>query len=350
MGAIAVAVALAATSSEAIAQAVSDDFVIRLERTACFGTCPVYSVSIDASGNVEYDGKKFVRVEGRQTARIPVSRAARLLATAERIGFFELRDRYRTIRNPDGTETMVTDLPTAFVTVTRGGQSKQVEDYIGAPQGLKELEHEIDDLARTTRWVRIDEPTVRQLIRDGWAPSGAELTDLLRSALQYDEVPVVKALLEIGADPNIAFPDSNTPALIMVRSAAAVRALIDAGASPLAGTDGGGRLLRSAVYLPAEVTEVLLKVGVRADQPDTDGRTALWYAACSGNAGVVGLLLNAGADPNPRPGGVPAVQCAREAGESARSRRPFFGSKPFVQDFDGVIAALEQAQAKHKQR
>ena len=150
-GAIALAVALAATSSEAIAQAASDDFVIKLERTACFGTCPVYAVSIDASGNVEYDGKKFVRVEGRQTDRIPVSRAARLLATAERIGFFDLGDRYRTIRNPDGTETMVADLPTTVVTITRAGQSKRVEDYIGAPQGLKELEREIDDLARTTK-------------------------------------------------------------------------------------------------------------------------------------------------------------------------------------------------------
>jgi hypothetical protein len=48
---------------------------------------------------------------------------------------------------------------------------------------------------------------------------------------------------------------------------------------------------------------------------------------------------------------VPAVQCAREAGESARSRKPFFGSKPpFVQDFDGVIAALEKPPAKRKQR
>jgi hypothetical protein len=36
-GAIAVAVALAATSSESIAQAVSDEFVIKLEGTACFG-------------------------------------------------------------------------------------------------------------------------------------------------------------------------------------------------------------------------------------------------------------------------------------------------------------------------
>jgi Domain of unknown function (DUF6438) len=52
-------------------QAVPDDFVIGLERTSCFGECPVYSVTIDAKGNVTYDGKKLVRVEGHQNDRIP---------------------------------------------------------------------------------------------------------------------------------------------------------------------------------------------------------------------------------------------------------------------------------------
>jgi hypothetical protein len=352
VGSIAVAFAFVTTSSVAKAQGVPDEFVITLERTSCFGECPVYSVSIDAGGNVVYDGKRFVRVEGRQTDRIPASRAARLLATAERIGFFELRDRYRTIRNPDGTETMVTDLPTTFVTITRGGKTKRVEDYIGAPEGLKELEQEIDDLARATRWIRIDEPTVRQLVRDGWAPSAKELADLLENALRYDEVTVVKALLEIGADPNGDSSAKSAPPLMMVRSAAAARALIEAGASPFAGTEGGGTPLRWAVHVAPEVTEVLVKAGVPVDQSDPDGRTALWYAACNGNAGVVRLLLNAGADPNPRPSGVSALQCVRQAAESARSRKPvsFGGKPPFVQDFDGVIAALEQALAKRKQR
>ena len=55
------------------------DVVIRLERTACFGECPVYSVAIDGDGNVVYEGAKFVRVVGRQTDRIPASRVAAIL-------------------------------------------------------------------------------------------------------------------------------------------------------------------------------------------------------------------------------------------------------------------------------
>jgi hypothetical protein len=348
-----VAVAVSVTASNSLAQAVPDDFIIKLERTSCFGECPVYTVSIDARGNVRYEGAQFVRVEGRQTDRIPVSRVAALLETAERIGFFELRDQYRYIRNPDGTETIVTDLPTAFVTVTRAGRTKRIEDYVGAPRGLKELEQQIDETARTKRWIRLDEPTLRQLVLEGWSPSVEERAELLRKALQHDEVGVVKALIQIGADPNAAYYGTNTPPLMMVRSAAAARALLEAGAIPFARNENGGTPLGWAVHLAPDVTEVLLKAGVQVDQPtDSDGRTALWQSACLGNVGVVNLLLSAGADPALRPGGISAVECARRRREGARSRRPsVLDSKPpFVEDFDGVIAALEQALAKRRQR
>lgn len=350
-----VALALSVSACDGLAQtaALPDDLVVTLERTSCFGECPVYTVRIDAKGTVTYDGTSFVRVLGRQMDRIPLSRVAALLETAERIGFFELRDRYRTIRNPDGTETMVTDLPTAFVTITREGRSKRVEDYIGAPDSLKELEQQIDDTARTTRWIRLDVPTLQQLVREGWSPSVEERAELLRKALQHDEVGVVKALIEIGADPNAAYYGTNTPPLMMVRSAAATRALLEAGAIPFAKNDYGGTPLGWAVHLAPDVTEVLLKAGVQVDQPtDSDGRTALWEAACRGNVGVVNLLLRAGADPARRPGGLSAVECARRGKEDARSRRPsvLAGKPPFVEDFDGVIAALEQVLATRKPR
>jgi hypothetical protein len=150
----AVAIASVELGAGAAAGPIPEDFTIKLERTACYGQCPVYSVTIDAKGNVAYDGARFVRVEGRQTDRVPVARVAALVATIERMGFFELRDRYRTIRNRDGSEAMVMDLPTAYITVTAAGRSKRIEDYFGAPDALKQLEREIDQAADTDRWIR----------------------------------------------------------------------------------------------------------------------------------------------------------------------------------------------------
>src|SRR5688572_19820074 len=137
----------AVSSLDAVAQqdAIPADLVIKLERTACFGTCPVYSVTIDAKGHVVFEGTQFVAAQGQHTDSIPASSVAALLATARRIGFFELQDSYR---------AAISDLPTTFVTITADGRTKRVENYFGGPQGLRELEKQIDATARTDRWIR----------------------------------------------------------------------------------------------------------------------------------------------------------------------------------------------------
>lgn len=153
--ALALAIALAAPA-RAQTPNVPPDASIRLQRTSCFGTCPVYTVTIDARGTVTYDGERFVRVVGRQTAQIEPSVVAGLLAKADAIGFFQMRDAYRAIEHPDGTVTIVTDLPTTIVTVTVNGRMKQVIDYVAAPEALAEFEREIDAAAGTKQWVSIE--------------------------------------------------------------------------------------------------------------------------------------------------------------------------------------------------
>jgi Domain of unknown function (DUF6438)/Ankyrin repeat len=330
--------------------AVPDDFVIKLERTSCFGPCPVYSVSIDAKGRVTYEGKKFVRVEGRQSDQVPVSRVVELLATVNRIRFFELDNQYRVIHNPDGSTSVVSDLPTTLVTVTRGGQTKQIEDYVGAPESIHQLEKEIDEAARTKRWISLDGPTLRQMVRDGQAPSAEERAEFLRKALQEDAVDVIAGLIEIGADPNHNYGRNTTP-LMMVRSAAAASALIAAGAVPCAMSEGGVTPLSWSVHLAPDVAEVLLKSGVRPDDPNSSAETPLWQAACAGNAGVVKLLLNAGANPTRRAVGISPLECAREGQERERASRPLPIGKPlYVKDFDTVIGLLEQALARGQRK
>lgn len=47
-----VAFATLATAAPVAARTIPDDFLVTLERTACFGDCHVYTVTIDARGNV----------------------------------------------------------------------------------------------------------------------------------------------------------------------------------------------------------------------------------------------------------------------------------------------------------
>ena len=136
----------------------------------------------------------------------------------------------------------------------------------------------------------------------------------------------------------------------MVRSAAAARALLAAGASPVARDERGETALGKATTLEPELTEVLLKAGVPADiQINLDGATALNYAAGAGNIDVVKLLLAAGANPFNRARAGSALDAARK-GKAAESlnRFPRLGSPRFRTDFDAVIAVLEAAMSKKR--
>lgn len=330
--------------------AVADDVRITLERTSCFGPCPVYMVTIDARGDVVYDGVTAVRVTGRQTDRVPPARVVAILETAERIGFFDLNDRYS--RAHDGTEVIVDDVPTTFVTITQHGRSKRVEDIVGAPEGLRNLERQIDEAAYTKRWIMLDEPTLQQLLTDGWLPTAEKRASFLRQALEENELGVVKRLIELGADPNGGYFGTHTPPLMLVQSAAAARILLEAGANPNARNDNGGTPLGWSTYLAPEVAAALLEAGARVDDPtDRAGATALSSAAAHGNVGLVSLLLSRGANPAASADGKSALDNAIWSRNWYRMAPPMLGgTTPYVQDYDAVIRLLEQALASRSRR
>ncbi len=124
---------------------------ISLQRTACYGFCPVYRVTIRGDGTVHYVGERFVNVVGERSGAIPRAEVDRLLRRFDDIGFAALREEYR---------GQMTDLPTTIVTLTRNGQSKRVVDYggvsAGMPRAMRALEDEIDRVANTAQWVLRD--------------------------------------------------------------------------------------------------------------------------------------------------------------------------------------------------
>ncbi len=136
------------TPAETSGQAADFDSVtITLERTSCYGTCPVYEVSIDETGLVQYRGKAFVQVEGKQTRRITPEAVRRLVGEFLAIDFFQLNGRYDSMGG-----LKVSDLPTTITTINLDGRRKRVEDYVGAPDALRGLEALIDETAGVREW------------------------------------------------------------------------------------------------------------------------------------------------------------------------------------------------------
>jgi Domain of unknown function (DUF6438) len=127
--------------------------VITLERTACFGSCPVYRVAVSRTGAVSYEGKAHVRRVGAATDQIQAERVDALLSELDEAGYFSFADRYTPAEPTCGR--YATDSPSAITTVRLSGRTKRIEHDYGcdaAPGVLVILERKIDELLNSAQW------------------------------------------------------------------------------------------------------------------------------------------------------------------------------------------------------
>src|SRR5215467_4459620 len=90
---------------------------VTLERTACYGTCPVYIVTIHGNGLVEYVGRLHVDIPGYQRASIQPGSFNDLLKAFETNHFTSLKESYL---GP------CEDVPTAIISLESDGKAKRV--------------------------------------------------------------------------------------------------------------------------------------------------------------------------------------------------------------------------------
>ena len=107
--------------------------IVSLQRTACFGTCPIYKIEIYTDGSGTYTGTRFVENIGVSKFQLSKSDVNKILEYAIKIGFSKLKDEY---------SEPITDLPTTFIQI----KDKKIKDYTGAPKKLKNLENLIDKI------------------------------------------------------------------------------------------------------------------------------------------------------------------------------------------------------------
>jgi uncharacterized protein DUF6438 len=137
-----------------IPQDIPQDLKITLERTECFGYCPVYKLTITADGAVVFEGRRFVKQEGATIkSAISRERLKQLMAEFDRVKFFSLEDDYSETRL-----SCPTDQPSAFTSIRVNGKSKTINHYLGClepkvPKGLTELENKIDEIVNTAQWL-----------------------------------------------------------------------------------------------------------------------------------------------------------------------------------------------------
>lgn len=126
---------------------------VTLERRPCLGTCPVYRVSIDSEGQVDFTGRAHVRHEGAASSRISRDAFARIEAGVVAARIATLPSEY-TPGEPNCGKYFP-DLPVVVLSVTSARRTQTIRhDYgcAGAPRSLRDLHQLIDSVANTSQW------------------------------------------------------------------------------------------------------------------------------------------------------------------------------------------------------
>ena len=95
---------------------------IELERTACFGTCPVYRMTLFKHGRAEWRGVRHTDRTGDFEGAVSVFDYGKLCYLLQKVGFEQLPPRFT---------AGWTDAPTIIVRITAGGKTTSVSDYSG---------------------------------------------------------------------------------------------------------------------------------------------------------------------------------------------------------------------------
>ncbi len=141
-----------------------EHLVVSLERTACYGHCPIYAVAAYDDGTVVWRGKEYVSVLGERRDRVDPKKLAALAEEMRRARFFDWDDTGRLPppprRNPDGTVSVTvsgthcTDVPHAITTLRYKGKSRTLHDeHCSSSAPLRALEDRIDLVLGTRRWI-----------------------------------------------------------------------------------------------------------------------------------------------------------------------------------------------------
>lgn len=112
--------------------------LVQLEVGGCRGFCPIYRLTYNRNGDLEYEGKRFVEKIGTFNVKLTGAELARLKEQVSKTDIWHY---------PDEIPTTVADLPPLTITVWEGEKTKSVRGSAGFPKPLVALANLMKDLA-----------------------------------------------------------------------------------------------------------------------------------------------------------------------------------------------------------
>lgn len=116
---------------------------IKMSKGPCFGSCPVYTLTIYEGGVVAYEGQRYTDKVGLYTKLMETNAYRELIKTFEDADMWSFQNAYK---------AQIPDMATVSITYYKEGESKTVKGKDGRPAKIEELQKILTQIADSGGW------------------------------------------------------------------------------------------------------------------------------------------------------------------------------------------------------
>jgi hypothetical protein len=127
----------------------STSFYLGFNKTPCHGTCPIYQMTLNDSGALTLNAKRFMTIQGLYVSQIEVTELDSIKAAILRVDWSDLQQEYMTgYADLPSTEMIFSNTPgdTTFVRW----------ESVKAPTELLELGAKLEEIQKSSNWLSLD--------------------------------------------------------------------------------------------------------------------------------------------------------------------------------------------------
>jgi hypothetical protein len=121
--------------------------IATLQRTPCYGTCPIFQISVFKNGLTFYNGEENVLQKGKFYFYLNQEDINSIFDKAKEINYFTLENNY---------DMPVSDFPTTISSLSDQKNVKKIENRAGGPKELAEFESFFEKLILSKSMIKID--------------------------------------------------------------------------------------------------------------------------------------------------------------------------------------------------
>lgn len=141
--------------------------LIEMEKSPCFGLCPVYRLTVYRDGGMKINAKQNMKISGIHTLKLDKSEIKSLRTRLEKMGLEKYKEEYR---------EPVADAPSTEVLYFTDGQPKRIFTNFIFPEALQKITDELDQKVMGEGWVKWIDQRIKQeyilLLKEGVSLSG----------------------------------------------------------------------------------------------------------------------------------------------------------------------------------